>query len=388
MRYWRGYLTAGILAVLTLGLSLLAKRFSILVDAFYPYLTREIQTTMATWAATVDVTVWQVAFMLLVLVVLVTVVLMVALKWNFFQWLGWILAGASVVWLLHTGIYGLNYYAGPLSQDIHLKSYDFTVEDMADATIYFRDKANAMALQMPRDDNGDLIYSDFATLSEKAGQGFHTLTYEQSGSVFAGSLLPVKELAWADLYSSMGIMGITMPLTGEAAVNPQIPAVALPFTMCHEMAHRMCIATEDDANFAAYLACIANEDPQFQYAAYYMAFRYCYSALLSSGVGEAAAAAARIDLEVNSYLRYDLKTYDRFFSNKRSDVATDLANAANDAYLKLSGDGAGTASYGQVATDLVNWYIDVMVMPYVDEREESGFDPLDKDYVDGILGNG
>ena len=154
------------------------------------------------------------------------------------------------------------------------------------------------------------------------------------------------------------------------------------------MAHRMCIATEDDANFAAYLACLANEDPQFQYAAYYMAFRYCYSALLSSGVGEAAAAAARIDLEVNSYLRYDLKTYDRFFSNKRSDVATDLANAANDAYLKLSGDGAGTASYGQVATDLVNWYIDVMVMPYVDEREESGFDPLDKDYVDGILGNG
>ena len=33
-------------------------------------------------------------------------------------------------------------------------------------------------------------------------------------------------------------------------------------------------------------------------------------------------------------------------------------------------------------------YIDVMVMPYVDEREESGFDPLDKDYIDGILGNG
>ena len=126
MRYWRGYLTAGILAVLTLGLSLLAKRFSVLVDAFYPFLTREVQTTLAAWSATVDVTVWQVAAMLLILGLLLTVVLMVALKWNFFQWLGWVLAGASLVWILHTGVYGLNYYAGALSEDIHLKRYDFT----------------------------------------------------------------------------------------------------------------------------------------------------------------------------------------------------------------------------------------------------------------------
>ncbi len=388
MRYWRGYLTAGILAVITYGLTALAKRFSVLVDAFYPFLTREIQTTLAAWSATVDVTVWQLALMLIILGLLLTVVLMIALKWNFFQWFGWVLAGASLIWLLHTGVYGLNYYAGPLSEDIHLESYDFTVEDLADATIYFRDKANAMALEMPRDEAGNLIYSDFATLANQAGQGFHTLTYEHSGSVFAGSLEPVKELAWADLYTAMGITGITMPLTGEAAVNPQIPAVSMPFTMCHEMAHRMCIAREDDANFAAFLACLVNEDRQFQYSAYYMAYRYCYSALLSAGTGEAAAAAARIDLEVNSYLRYDLKTYDRFFTSNRSEMATDLANAANDAYIKLSGDGNGTDSYGRVATDLVNWYIDVMVMPYVDQREESGFDPLDKEYIDGILGNG
>lgn len=388
MRYWRGYLTAGILAVLTMGLTTLAKRFSQLVDAFYPFLTREIQTTLAAWSATVDITVWQVAVMLILLGLLLSVVIMVALKWNFFQWLGWVLAGASLIWLLHTGIYGLNYYAGPLSEDVHLDSHDFTVEDLADATIYFRDKANAMALEMSRDEKGNLIFSDFDTLAQKAGDGFHHLTYEASGSVFAGSLEPVKELAWADLYTSMGITGITMPLTGEAAVNPQTPAVSMPFTMCHEMAHRMCIATEHDANFAAFLACLSNEDPQFRYSAYYMAYRYCYSALLSAGTAEAAAAAARIDLEVNSYLRYDLKTYDRFFSSRRNEAASAVADAVNDAYIKVSGDSAGTDSYGQVATDLVNWYIDVMVMPYVDEREESGFDPLDKDYINGILGNG
>lgn len=386
MRYWRGYLTAAIIAVITGGLVFLAKRFSVLVDAFYPFLTREVQTALTAWSGTADVVVWQVAAMLLLLGLLLSVVLMIALKWNFIRWLGWVLACVSVVWLLHTGIYGLNYYAGPLSEDIHLASNDFTLDDLEDATIYFRDKANAMALEMPRDKNGDLVYSDFDTLAAAAGDGFRTLTYEQSGSVFAGALEPVKRLAWADLYSSMGILGVTMPLTGESAVNPQIPTISLPFTMCHEMAHRMCIATEDDANFAAFLACLANGDPQFQYSAYYMAYRYCYRALLSVGSDQSAAAAARIDLEVNAQLRYDLKTYDQFFTANRNALASAVADTANDAYIKLSGDGNGTESYNQVAVSLVNWHLEVMVKPYLDDENENSFDPLDKDFIHGILG--
>ena len=102
MRYWRGYLTAGILAVLTMGLTTLAKRFSQLVDAFYPFLTREIQTTLAAWSATVDITVWQVAVMLILLGLLLSVVIMVALKWNFFQWLGWVLAGGTLAYQVGT----------------------------------------------------------------------------------------------------------------------------------------------------------------------------------------------------------------------------------------------------------------------------------------------
>ncbi len=386
MRYWRGYLTAAIIGLITAGLVFLGKRFSILVDSFYPFLTREIQTVLTEWSSTVDVVVWQVAAMLLVLGLLLSVVLMIALKWNFIQWLGWVLACVSLVWLLHTGVYGLNYYASPLSEDIHLTSNDFTLDDLVDTTVYFRDKANAMAQEMTRDENGGLIYSDFDTLAEAAGQGFHVLTYEQSGSVFAGPLEPVKQLAWADLYSSMGILGFTMPLTGEAAVNPQIPSVAMPFTMCHEMAHRMCIATEDDANFAAFLACLANEDPQFQYSAYYMAYRYCHQALLDLGTARATATAARIEQDVNAYLRYDLNVYDRFFADHHNELASSLADKTNDAYIKLSGDDAGTESYDRVAVDLVNWYLEVIVKPFMEQDAEPEFDPLDKEFIHGILG--
>ena len=385
MKYWRGYLTAGILALITMGLMLIAERFSQLVDMVYPYVTREVQTILAGWSSSVEFTLWQVLVVAMVLAVVVTLVLMITLKWNFVQWLGWVLAGASMIWLLHTGIYGLNYYAGPISDDVRLGNSEFTAEDLAEATIYFRDMANEMAKEMPRDENGKLLFDDFDTLAAQAGQGFTTLAYEQSGSIFAGCTLPVKKLAWADMYTSMGITGVTMPLTGEAAVNPQIPSISLPFTMCHEMAHRMSIATEDDANFAAFLACLANEDKQFQYSAYYMAFRYCYSALYSAGTSETAAAAARIDLDVNGYLRYDLTQYDKFFSKHRDDTLSNIADSVNDTYIKVSGDENGTASYGQVSIYLVNWYLEELVYPF--EEDDSGFDPMDKDYVGGILGN-
>ena len=385
MKYWRGYLTAGILALITVGLMLIAERFSQLVDMVYPYVTREVQTILAGWSSTVGFTLWQVLVVAMVLAVVVTLVLAITLKKSIVQWLGWVLAGASVIWLLHTGIYGLNYYAGPISDDVRLGNSEFTAEDLEKATTYFRDMANQMAKEMPRDENGKLIFDDFDTLAVQAGQGFNALAYEQSGSIFAGCTIPVKKLGWADMYTSMGITGMTMPLTGEAAVNPQIPSISLPFTMCHEMAHRMSIATEDDANFAAFLACLANEDKQFQYSAYYMAFRYCYSALYSAGTSETAAAAARIDLEINDYLRYDLTQYDKFFTKHRDDTLSNIADSVNDTYIKVSGDENGTASYGQVSIYLVNWYLEELVYPF--EEDDSGFDPMDKDYVGGILGN-
>ena len=385
MKYWRGYLTAGIISLITLGLMLVAERFSTLVDMFYPFVTREIQFYLAEWSSVVDFTVWQVLAVALIVALAATIVLMITLKWNFVQWLGWVLAGASMIWFLHTGLYGLNYYAGPISEDVRLGNHEFTAQDMADATIYFRDKANAMALEMPRDENGALLFSDFDTLALAAADGFTTMAYDLSGSIFAGSVQPVKKLAWADMYTAMGILGVTMPLTGEAAVNPQIPVVALPFTMCHEMAHRMAIASEDDANFAAFLACLANESPEFQYSAYYMAYRYCYNALVSAGTAETAAAAARISLDVNTYLYYDMKTYDKFFTSHRNEVLDNIGDAANDTSLKVSGEKEGTASYGQVSIYLVNWYLEELVLPF--EEDDSDFDPMNKDHVHGALGD-
>lgn len=389
MKMLRGYLAAAIFAVLTWVLMQFGERFTTLVDMVYPYVIRTLQGFLATWSGSVDFLIWQVLAVALGVLALGGLVIVIVMKWNPISWAGWVLAGVSFVYLLHTAMFGLNYYAGSLADDIRLDVGRYSVSELAEATEYYRDKANELAGQVKRDSSGNVDFSDFYVLAGRAGEGFQTLTYEYSYPIFAGSTEPVKELGWSDMYTSMGITGFTCGITGEAAVNPQIPDVTLPFTICHEMAHRMCIASEKDANFAAFLACSVHENVEFQYSAYYMAYRYCYSALATAQSTDAAAAAARIDSGVSDLMKRDLQYYDQFFNAKQDDKATDFANTVNDTYLKTSGESAGVASYGKVCDLLVNWHIQQVVLPEL-TITIAPFDPYDETQVDlsGIVNAG
>ena len=380
MKYWRGYLTAAIIGFFTWALMEFAKTHTALIDMFYPYVTRMLQGVLAEWSAGVAFCLWQVLAITLLVGILATVVLMIVFRWNFIQWLGWVTALASVLLFCHTAFYGLNGYAGPISQDIRLEMSEYTQEELEDATIYYRDAANTLAARIHRDAGGNPVFPDFDTMAQQAGNGFQSLVYGYSYSVFAGSTLPVKQLGWADMYTSMGITGFTMSLTGEAAVNPQTPVVYLPFTMCHEMAHRMSIATESDANMAAFLACQANSAIEFRYSAYFMAYRFCYNALVSQGTSAAADAAQRINSGVSDQLYHDMVGYTRFFTDHKDETATDLANRLTDAYILVNGKEQGVDAYGAATDLLVSWHVQEYVLPLLKE-EEVKFDPYDESKV-------
>ncbi|MDY3773392.1 MAG: DUF3810 domain-containing protein [Candidatus Faecousia sp.] len=381
MKYLRGYLTAGIFGAITWVLMAYGQRFSTLVDMVYPYVTRNLQDILAQWSSQVDFCLWQLLAVALGVLLLCSVVLMIVLKWNVVQWLGWVLAVFSCIYTLHTAAFGLNFYAGPISEDLRLDMSPYTLEELTEATEYYRNEANALAAVMPRKSDGTVSFRTFEELAAMAGEGFETLTYQKHYPIFAGSTVPVKKLGWSDMYVSMGITGFSFALTGEAAVNPQAPDVSLPFTMCHEMSHRMCIANERDANFAAFLAASNHSDAQFRYSAYFMAYRYCMAALSTVSSQAAVNARARVDEGVSDYLRYDMAQYDAFYRTRKNASATKAGDAVNNAYLKTSGDASGLASYGEVCDLLVSWHVQQVLLPSLAE-EENPFDPLDKTQVD------
>lgn len=376
MKHWWGYLIAAIFAGFTWLLNQFGERYSQLIDMVYPYVTREMQSILANWTAGTDTLVWQVLVIAAVLTALAALVVVIILKGSVVRYIGWVLAAVSMVFFLNTGVYGLNYHAGPVSDDIRMPLEDYTQNELEMAVEFYRDHANELSGKVTRDENGDVLFPEFYELADMAENGFHNLVYEYSFPTFGGDTRAVKKLGWSEMYTSMGITGFTAFLTGEAAVNPQIPAVGLPFTMCHEMAHRMCIAREDDANFAAYLACEASDHPEYQYSGYFMAFRYCYNALYAVDSEAAAALKGGCSAE----LLHDLERYRSFFSDNRDEKATQLADTVNDTYLKASGDEKGVESYGAVCDQLVNWYISQFATP--EDLGKPQFDPFDETQVD------
>ena len=356
MKYWRGYLTAAILLACTWALREFAKAHSVLVDMIYPYVTRMAQAFLANWSSGVDFCLWQGLLLALIAFGVASVVLMIILKWNPIRWGGWVCTVVAVILFLNTGLYSLNQFSGPLAEDIRLEETDYTIAELEKATAYYRDQANTLSQQVERNGQGDVVFATFEELAKQASVGFEKMVYEKSLSVFAGPMEPVKKLGWAGRYTAQGVTGVTVGITGEAAVNPQTPAVMLPFAMCREMARRASIAIEQDASFAAWLGCSNNDSAQFQYSGALMGYRYCLKALEALDKVTNAGAAARVLAEENPQVKHDREICDRFYGN----------NEMKDA---------------KVCDLLTSWHIQEIILPTQVEKENA-FDPLDKSQVD------
>lgn len=368
MKYWRGYLVGAIFAAMTWGLAEFAKSHWELVDMVYPYVTRLIQNYLVEWSAGIGVCLWQLLLMAAGVLLLASIVLMVIFKWNPIQWFGWVVATACIAVFLNTALVGLNDYAGPIAQDIRLDVTEYTLSELEAAGTFYRDKANELSGQVEREADGTMKATEFDLLATQAADGFENQTYERFNSVFAGSTVPVKELGWESLFTQRGITGITVGITGEAAVNPQTPVMAMPFVMCREMAKRMCITNDQDAAFAAFLACDANSSAQFQYAGYLMAYRYCHSAISGLDTTAAKTAASRMAQGENSQVKKDLANYNNSFAAKRDDNY-------------VSQEDTTGAKRSHVVDLLVSWHIQEYVLPTMEE-EKVIFDPLDENQVD------
>ena len=167
MKYWRGYLVAAILAACTWAFREFAESHSKLVDMVYPYITRMIQNFMAGWSADVAFCLWQAILLALIVLVVASIVLMVVLRWNPIEWFGWVVCVASLILLLHTGIFGMNEFAGPLEDDIRLTEVECDDEKMEAAAVYFRDQANALSGQV----SGNMSLSEMNDTSVTATSG-------------------------------------------------------------------------------------------------------------------------------------------------------------------------------------------------------------------------
>lgn len=341
---------SAILLVLTGLLAAFAKAAPSALFSFYTGWSRAAIAAISSVTSLVPFAVWEVLVVLLALWFFYTFICVFTKHHSLLRWLSGVLLGACIGVFAFVALWGLNHFGPEIGQTLNLNVREYTRQELTAATAYYAAQANQYAGSVSRDDDGRTVYPEFSALSAEAADAYGTLS--QSSPFFSGGLGPVKSLASWRLFSQFGTTGIFVCLTGESCVNPDTYPAWIPFTMCHELAHKQAVAAEDDANFCAYLACMASGNDDFAYSGAFGAYIYCHNAL--SAVDK--TAASQIWSTLDSRVITDIKAANAHYAQYEGTVQ-DAAQKINDTYLKAFSEESGVQSYGEAADLLIAWYL-------------------------------
>ena len=335
--------------------------FSSRPDVFFPAyrgFSKGLLGILATVASIVPFAVWDIVILLLIVATLVQVVRCVRGRQRILPWLSTLAVVLSAGCLVSVGGWALNHYAPPLANDLGLEIEGGTVDELYEVTAYHLEQAARLAWEVPRDDSLDLEKQDFYELARIAGAAYEKPSEDYA--VFTGSDKPVKSLLlWGEPLLYSGHTGLFFAATAESGVPLNCAVSDQPFVMCHEAAHRLGLAGEAEANFAAYVACVSSDDVRFEYSGHYKAFVYCYNKLRSASPDRARQLFDEITKEGLgdglSLVRRDMKATSAHYDTYEGTFEK-VGTAVNDTYLKSFGETEGVQSYGFVVNYLLAWH--------------------------------
>jgi hypothetical protein len=265
-------------------------------------------------------------------------------------WLSGFTLAAVCVYFLFTLLWGGTYYAEKLETRLGLQTGPQEEEILFRTALRHQEDVIRYAGSVPRDGSGAADAGGFDVLAPEAARSVRALM-ERVPDLFGTAVVsPPKRTVSYPVLGVLGISGIYSPFTGEAIVNTISTDPFLPSVMCHELAHRLGFAPEEDANFVAFLACMESEDPLFRYSGALMAYAYCYGALSDSEYKQ--LLWARMPEETLLDYSRNREAWARYDGPLR-----EKAQAVNNAYLQSMGQPEGIRSYGRVVDLLIALYL-------------------------------
>ena len=263
-----------------------------------------------------------------------------------------VLGGACVFLILFVWNFGAGYHGATIDTEnkLDLERTKVSAEELYQTALILREQVNeeAVALAFREQSFSVMPYSN-AEMNDKLLDAYEAFCGDYD---FISSFRSrVKPVMLSEAMSYTHITGVYSYFTGEANLNIAFPDYTLPYTAAHEMAHQRGIAREDEANFVAFLVCIASDDAYIRYSGYLNLYDYVASALYRADKDLYYELLNGLSTEV----RYELRAYSDFFDKYRDSVASEVSGAVNNTYLQMQGT-QGTRSYGLVVDLAVAYY--------------------------------
>jgi hypothetical protein len=266
------------------------------------------------------------------------------------NWLLDIVSTMSIVYFAFHLLWAFNYYRPPLHASLNIKA-DYSTEELTAFTKRLIEQSNAIHNQLSTNDDSlkiELPYSK-SEIFDKVKNGYDVLSRTYPHLDYQP--VSIKKSIYSLALTYMGFSGYLNPFTNEAQVNGLIPTYKFPTTACHEAAHQLGYAAENEANFIGSLAAINNGDLYFKYSGYTFSLRYCLAELYKRN----PERYKQIIPEVNIGILKNYQEVQDFWVSYENPAAP-VFEKTFDTFLKANNQSAGIDSYSYVVALLVNYY--------------------------------
>ena len=263
------------------------------------------------------------------------------------SWFSGVLLGAGFLIFLYVICCGINYRRTSFSEESGIIPIEYSAEELKEICVQLTEELNELSDQVLRNEKGIMVLS--VDEGEQAISAMRSLGEEYES--LSGYYPRPKKLIVSELLSYQGLSGIYLPFTVEANYNGDMIPYNMPFTACHELSHLRGFMQEDEANFIAFLACIRDENIDFQYSGYMLGWTYCMNALYHMDDESWREVRGLLDKAIEKDLLANNEFWDHY-----EGVVSEVSNQMNDLYLKAHGESEGVQSYSRIVELIAAYY--------------------------------
>ncbi|MCL2060665.1 MAG: DUF3810 domain-containing protein [Oscillospiraceae bacterium] len=248
-------------------------------------------------------------------------------------------------------LWGLNYNRLPFAETSGLDTSPVPVNVLEQSCMLLAEQTNEQRGHVREDADGAMALSvPQKNTFARANEGYRVAAgeFETLGDFEPGRPKPVLA---SKFMSYAGLVGIYFPVTAEPNINTDVTDAEIPYAICHELAHQLGYAREDEANFIAWVTCSYSPYEDYRYSGSLMALLHMLNTLQSRD----AAAWGRVRAMCSPDVNRDLNAMGQYWQQFEGPVS-EISETINDTYLRANRQSDGVQSYGRMV-DLVIAYL-------------------------------
>ncbi|WP_109300441.1 DUF3810 domain-containing protein [Aquimarina sp. AU474] len=258
-------------------------------------------------------------------------------------------ATLSIVYASFHILWGMNYYRLPLHEILKIDD-QYTEQELIKVTEALITEANALHKKLESNDSLSIkmpyskeeIFQKTIPAYDQLNDIIPELNYHPKS---------IKKSILSIPLTYMGFSGYLNPITNEAQINGLILNYKAPTTSCHEEAHQLGFAKENEANFIAALTTMNYTDDYFNYSGTTFALKFCINDLYLRNEEKAICLIE----ELRPGIRKNYREVNEFWESYENPLEP-IFKSTYDSYLKANNQPNGIDTYSYVVALLVNYY--------------------------------